>query len=65
MRVVRRDPEDDFFCLRFEVWYPSLDCAVRTRFQTCPSCRDCEQGRFNAKRHVAALHRFRLPSGIA
>ena len=37
-----RSPEDDFFCLRFGVWYPSFDCAVRTRFDTCPACRRCE-----------------------
>ena len=45
----------DFFCLRFKVWYPSTDCAVRTRFQTYDGCRNCDQGRFNLKRHAAAL----------
>jgi hypothetical protein len=59
-----RCAEDDFFCLRFQVWYPSLDCAVRTRYRTAPGCRDCEQGRFNFKRHRSALLRttrsFRL-----
>ena len=54
-----RGPEDDFFCLRFRVWYPSFDCAVRTRFDTCPSCRSCEQGRFNLKRHAATIARLR------
>jgi hypothetical protein len=50
-----RGPDDDFFCLRFGVWYPSYDCAVRTRFKTCGGCLDCDQGRFNLKRHAADL----------
>jgi hypothetical protein len=45
----------DFFCLRFRVWYPSTDCAVRTHFQTYDGCRNCDQGRFNLKRHAATL----------
>lgn len=45
----------DFFCLRFQVWYPSEDCAVRTRFQTYPGCAQCDQGRFNLKRHAGSL----------
>ena len=53
-----RGPDDDFFCLRFGVWYPSFDCAVRTRFDTCPACRRCEQGRFNLKRHRAGIARL-------
>lgn len=51
MRCSHRGPEDDFFCLRYQVWYPSFDCAVRTRFRTSDGCGDCEQGRFNLKRH--------------
>jgi hypothetical protein len=60
MRCSHRDAEDDFFCLRYQVWYPSVDCAFRTKFRTCDGCRDCEQGRFNLKRHAARLrgHRF-------
>lgn len=50
-----RDPGDDFFCLRYQVWYPSYDCAFRTHFRTAPGCSDCEQGRFNLKRHAAAV----------
>jgi hypothetical protein len=58
-----RGPDDDFFCLRFQVWYPSIDCAYRTRFLTCPGCARCEQGRFNLSRHRAALARLpRRPS---
>lgn len=45
----------DFYCLRFRVWYPSEDCAFRTRFQTYDGCRDCDQGRFNLKRHAGTL----------
>jgi hypothetical protein len=45
----------DFFCLRFRVWYPSMDCAARTRFQTYDGCRNCDQGRFNLKRHAETL----------
>ena len=45
----------DFYCLRFRVWYPSSDCAFRTRFQTYDGCRNCDQGRFNLKRHADTL----------
>jgi hypothetical protein len=55
-----RDPEDDFYCLRYQVWYPSLDCAFRTRFRTSHGCLNCEQGRFNLRRHAASLHQVRL-----
>jgi hypothetical protein len=56
-----RGPDDDFFCLRYQVWYPSLDCAERTRYKTCVGCLSCDQGRFNLKRHERelALRRFR------
>ena len=54
-----RDADDDFFCLRYQVWYPSIDCAFRTLYKTCPGCLDCEQGRFNLKRHRATLLRRR------
>jgi len=45
----------DFYCLRFRVWYPSADCATRTRFQTYDGCRNCDQGRFNLKRHADSI----------
>ncbi len=60
-REVAREADDDFFCLRYEVWYPSRDCAVRTKFKTCGGCLDCDQGRFNLKRHHAALRRAKPP----
>jgi len=53
----QRDAADDFFCLRYQVWYPSVDCAFRTRHRTCEGCNDCEQGRFNLKRHAPTLLR--------
>ena len=63
MRCTYRGPLDDFFCLRYQVWYPSPECAIRTKFKTAPGCMDCEQGRFNLKRHSAALRdvRFHFP----
>jgi hypothetical protein len=57
--VGKPSAEDDFFCLRYRVWYPSMDCAIRTRFQTSPGCLRCDQGRFNLKRHSSALRGFR------
>ena len=60
-RCTHRDAADDFFCLRYGVWYPSLDCAIRTRFHTSPGCRRCEQGRFNLKRHLQVVVRTRFP----
>lgn len=60
-----RTPGDDFFCLRYRVWYASRDCAIRTRFRTAPGCAGCDQGRFNAKRHAGALLHVRWPLAIA
>ncbi len=54
-----RDADDDFRCLRYDVSYPSIDCAFRTLYKTCPGCLNCEQGRFNLKRHRATLLRRR------
>jgi hypothetical protein len=54
-------PDDtDFYCLRYEVWYDSYDCAIRTKFRTCPGCLKCDQGRFNLKRHAPALRTVRF-----
>jgi hypothetical protein len=50
---------DDFFCLRYRVWYPSFDCAIRTRFRTSDGCLRCDQGRFNLRRHGEAVSRVR------
>ena len=63
--VGTRATGDDFFCLRYRVWYPSFDCAIRTRFHTAEGCLRCDQGRFNLKRHDAAVRgiRWRLVAG--
>jgi len=55
-------PGDDFFCIRYRVWYPSFDCAIRTRFRTSEGCLRCDQGRFNLKRHAASLRGVRWRS---
>ncbi len=60
-RAARREPGDDFFCVRYQIWYPSFDCAIRTQHRTAPGCLDCEQGRFNLKRHQNAVQRMRFP----
>ena len=52
-----RDAEDDFYCLRYQVWYPSYDCAFRTHFRTSAGCLECQQGRFNLKRHADEIRR--------
>lgn len=58
-----REQADDFFCLRYRVWYSSFDCAVRTHFDTAMGCRNCDQGRFNHHRHRMAIRPgdYRLP----
>lgn len=60
MRCSYRGASDDFFCIRYQVWYPSADCAVRTKFKTSAGCLDCEQGRFNLKRHSTSLEGLRF-----
>ena len=55
-----RLPTDDFYCFRFAVWYDTLDCAVRTHFRTAPGCRDCAQGRENARLRRPDLARVKL-----
>ena len=60
VRGLPRAPEDDFFCVRYQVWYPSFDCAVRTRFRTSGGCLNCDQGRFNERRHATALALTRI-----
>jgi hypothetical protein len=52
-----RMPGDDFFCIRYQVYYSSFDCAIRTEFRTSAGCSKCDQGIFNHKRHAAAIRR--------
>ena len=56
-----RCESDDFYCLRYQLWYTSIDCGYRTRFRSAPGCLRCEQGRFNEKRHAQALTHVRFP----
>jgi hypothetical protein len=56
-----RQAGDDFFCHRFNVWYRTHDCAVRTKFRTYDGCLGCDQGRFNLRRHAASLTGIRFP----
>lgn len=60
-----RQSGDDFFCIRYQVWYSSFDCALRTKFSTCEGCFNCDQGRFNFRRHATALRdvRFSVTAG--
>lgn len=46
-----RGPRDDFFCWRFQVWYPSEDCVYRHANRTYRECAGCFQGRMNL-RHI-------------
>jgi hypothetical protein len=50
-------PGDDFFCIRYQVYYSSFDCAIRTEFKTSAGCTKCEQGIFNHKRHSDEIRR--------
>lgn len=49
---------DDFYCLRYSLWYASRDCAYRTFHATAPGCARCDQGRFNLQRHSRTLLRI-------
>ena len=48
-----RSPEDDFFCVKYGVWYPMRDCNYRVLHRTFEGCVSCFQGRINLRR----LHR--------
>jgi len=57
-RCLLREPGDDFFCQRYQLWYRSIDCAIRTRYRTSGGCANCDQGRFNLRRHAGTLVRL-------
>ena len=59
-----RFPEDDFYCWRYQVWYNSLDCAMRTAFRTAPGCRDCPQGDRNLALRRADVSKLHPPRTI-
>jgi hypothetical protein len=44
-----RGPRDDFYCWKFEIWYPSEDCIYRHSNQTYAACTGCFQGRLNLR----------------
>lgn len=46
-----RGPRDDFFCWKFQIWYPSEDCVTRHVHKTHRDCAGCFQGRMNL-RHI-------------
>ena len=63
-----RFPGDDFYCWRFQVWYNSLDCAIRIAFRTAPGCRDCSQGARNLalrRPDLRSADRPRWTAGLA
>ena len=55
LRCTYKTSEDDFFCWKFQIWYPSIDCAYRNLNRTCGPCADCAQGRRNLERRAADL----------
>jgi hypothetical protein len=48
-RAGYRAPEDDFFCEKYEVWYPRSDCNYRVLHATYEGCSGCFQGRVNLR----------------
>jgi hypothetical protein len=44
-----RGPRDDFFCWKFQIWYPSEDCVYRHANKTHRVCGGCFQGRMNLR----------------
>ena len=55
LRSTYKAPDDDFFCWKFQIWYPSIDCAYRNLHRTCTPCADCAQGRRNLERRAPDL----------
>lgn len=49
MRCGHRGAEDDFFCDKYQVWYPLPDCNYRVLHRTYEGCTDCFQGRVNLR----------------
>jgi hypothetical protein len=59
LRCTYKGNDDDFFCWKFQLWYPSIDCAYRVQHRTCSPCADCAQGRRNLERRAPDLSRRR------
>ena len=47
-----RCADDDFFCAKYQVWYPLADCNIRVLHRTYQGCVDCFQGRVNLRQVV-------------
>lgn len=76
MQCGYRCPDDDFFCVKYQVWYPLADCNTRVLHRTYQGCVDCFQGRVNLRQALpradadapyrsGALVRFPDPSSRA
>lgn len=59
LRCTYKSPGDDFYCWKFQIWYPSIDCAYRVQNRTCSPCSNCAQGRRNLERRAEDLSRRR------
>jgi|SoiMethySBSTD1v2_1073268.scaffolds.fasta_scaffold3144999_1 hypothetical protein len=44
-----RSPRDDFFCIKYQVWYRLDDCVYRGVHKTFPGCVSCFQGHLNIR----------------
>lgn len=49
MQCGHRCADDDFFCEKYQVWYPLADCNIRVVHRTYQGCVDCFQGRVNLR----------------
>ena len=61
LRCGHRSPDDDFFCEKYQVWYPMQDCNYRVLHRTFEGCNDCFQGRVNLRPRRAAAQA--VPAG--
>jgi len=50
MQCSHRAAEDDFFCEKYQIWYPMRDCNFRVLHRTFEGCVTCFQGRVNLRR---------------
>ena len=64
-----RGPFDDFFCIKYQVWYRLEDCVYRGVNKTFSGCVNCFQGHLNIRsretgaRPPASAHRARSTAG--
>jgi len=61
IRCAYRSEEDDFYCWKYGIWYPSIDCAYRVKFNTFRGCAGCNQGKMNLKTHEWNLRKMKWP----